>query len=302
MAIPVNRAMLASQAAATDASKIDQFPSNIGPHGMLLVFKDYKFQTSAKAPLLNLPTDGTNVVTASNGAVLLPIPNTLNDSTSMNITRFDMADTLGYASSAAVSAYIGGTFQDYVSTKTNSVTAQDILATAQTIFGDNFYLGAAAQGIGAAINPKASLLFKGVDLKEYSFEWTLAPTDFDESETLRKIVRKIKSNALPSYRNESIYTVAMLDYPSTVDIFLLGVDPNHYIKFKTAMISDVTINYTSNGLSILKGGKPASVSLTIRLKEMDIHTANDYGGGDPAASLDGGAMPGGDTMGSATGF
>ena len=302
MTVPVNRAMLASQTAKSNRTKIDQFPLNIGPHGMMMVFRDYKFQSSTTRELLNLPTGGTNVVTDSNGAVLLPIPNTLNDATNLNVSTYNMADVLGYETAAASSAWAMGTLGDYTPQKTNSFSSLDALTLAKKIFGDNFYLGAAGQGVGATINPKASLLFRGIELKDYAFEWTLAPSEAAESEALRKIVRKIKANALPSYRTESVFTAAMLNYPSTVDIYLLGVDPNHYLKFKTAMVTDVTVNYAPQQLSILKGGRPASVNLTIRLKEMDIHTAADYGGGGIPASQDGGPMAEVDTLGNVTGL
>ena len=151
----------------------------------------------------------------------------------------------------------------------------DALFIAKRLFGDNYLLGPISQGLGATLNPKASLLFSGVDLKDYSFQWTLAPTEQAESELLRRIVKRLKENALPSYSAETIATRVLLKYPSTVDIFLLGVNPSHFVRFKTAMIESVNVNYTPNGLSVLKGGKPAAIELSINLQEMDIHTAGD---------------------------
>jgi hypothetical protein len=154
------------------------------------------------------------------------------------------------------------------------------------LFGDNYLLGPISQGLGATLNPKASLLFSGVDLKDYSFQWTLAPTEQAESELLRRIVRRLKENALPSYSAETVATRVLLKYPSTVDIFLLGVDPNHFIRFKTAMIESVSVNYTPNGLSVLRGGKPAAVELSINLQEMDIHTADEQIGVDALDAIE----------------
>ena len=62
-------------------------------------------------------------------------------------------------------------------------------------------------------------------------------------------------------------------------MYLLGVNPDYFVKFKSAMIRSVHVEYGSQGIvSIVKGGKPGNVSLSIDLVELDIHTAEDYGG------------------------
>lgn len=280
MTVPVSRAMLASQAAASNRSTIERFPSDIGPHGILMMFKEYKFQAPMGRKLLDYRNNSGPIEQAS-GSVLLPIPNTLTDRTSLDLTTYDMGGDFGYEAAAATAAYAAGTYES----NPNSgwyIRSNDILAMLKKVFGENFYLGAVTQGVGAALNPKSSLVFRGVDLKTYSFEWTLAPTSEDESELLRKIVRLLKANSLPGYTSQTVLSAAMLNYPATVDLFLLGVDPDHYVKFKTAMIRSVDVNYTPSGLSILRGGRPSHVTLSIIFQEMDIHTANDYGGGSVA--------------------
>lgn len=270
MTIPVNRAMITSKAAAAASTKIDRFPSDLGSHGMLMVFNEYVFQQPTTRPLLDYRTSGSSAIQQSKGAVLLPIPNTLIDSTTLNVHRFDMADTPGYESMAT--AMIG----EYALNLNGNM--QDVGIAIKKLFGNNFYLGAVSQGLGVTLNPKASLLFKGVELREYSLNWVLAPTEEKESDTLKTIVDKIRANSLPDYRTDSFFTAAMFSYPSTVDIYLLGVDPGHYMRFKTAMIRNVSINYTPNGLSVLRGGKPSSIDLNISFQEMDIQTTKDYNG------------------------
>ena len=46
------------------------------------------------------------------------------------------------------------------------------------------------------------------------------------------------------------------------------------------MIDDISVDYGGGGpVSILQGGKPAAVSLSVSFTEMDIETAGDYSGG-----------------------
>ena len=42
------------------------------------------------------------------------------------------------------------------------------------------------------------------------------------------------------------------------------------------MISNLSVDYTPNGLAIQKGGKPSAVRITMTLNEGFIHTAEDY--------------------------
>jgi hypothetical protein len=133
--------------------------------------------------------------------------------------------------------------------------------------------------IGSAVNPRAALAFEGVELKTHSFSWTLAPKNSRESDILKELIFKIKRSSLPSYQTISTTSFkAYLKYPDIVDIYLLGVNAEYFMKFKTCMIRSVTVDYSSPGLvPILKGGKPAAVNLNLEFYEMDIHTSNDYG-------------------------
>lgn len=291
MPIPVNRAMLANQLSNTNSTKIDQFPEKIGSHGMLMVFNRYEFVApgSAERKLLQLAEDGpARAISQSNGAILLPIPNELADNTGLIIPQENLVNTFGAESAARSMAAIaeqgvtGAAVQgikDVMSSLTgnSNISPSDALYLAKRLFGDNFLLGPTAQGVGMALNPKASLMFQGVNLKEFQFRWELAPSEEKESVSIKNIINKLKSNALPWYNPDTTFTSSILRYPSTVDIYFLGVDPGYFFFFKTAMITNMASNYTPHGLSLVRGGRPSSVELSISLKEMDIHTANDYG-------------------------
>ena len=136
------------------------------------------------------------------------------------------------------------------------------------------------RALGSTVNPKASLAFEGVELKQHSFTWMLIPKNETDSEIIRAIIQTLKRNSLPTYQTFAGTTFkAYLKYPSIVDMYLLGVNSDYFVKFKSAMIRSVNVEYGSQGIvSIVKGGKPGNVSLSIDLIELDIHTAEDYGG------------------------
>lgn len=143
---------------------------------------------------------------------------------------------------------------------------------------------------GNAINPNETLAFEGVDLKNYSFSWELYPNNKQDSELIRQIVRLVKREALPRYDSGGLGSLSstfasagidvsriFLKYPSVVTINLIGVDELHWMRFKPAMITSVAVDYGSGGtVAIVRGGRPAGVTLTISFSELSIHTAEDY--------------------------
>lgn len=299
MSVPVGRAMLASQKQTGGSTDIIAFPSHQGAHGMMLMFNDYTFISPGERTLINVPAESSTRI-SPRGAILLPIPAALIDNNSLRVRGTDLAGVPGSqlvaeataeakAQTAAAGGFFGASlgllgtaisapFQAAGAMATNAYNNGPWQDAAQLIMTTMDRVGQAVSiGGGIALNPRASLLFDGIDLKEYAFEWTLVPKSPEESILIRNVIQKLKQNALPSYATNGTFARAMLNYPATVDISLLGVDPDHYFRFKTAMIKNVNVNYTPNGLSILRGGKPSAVNISINLIETDIHTAEDYG-------------------------
>lgn len=137
--------------------------------------------------------------------------------------------------------------------------------------------------LGTTINPRETLAFEGVNLKTHSFSWELYPSNRQDSQQIRTIVNTVKRNSLPETADlgdpNSGFGVAkaFLNYPSTVDMYLLGVNTEHFVKFKTSMVSDVSVDYGGGGIvSILQGGVPAKVTLSMTFNEMQIHTSEEY--------------------------
>lgn len=142
---------------------------------------------------------------------------------------------------------------------------------------------------GAAINPNETLGFEGVNLKNYSFAWDLYPSNAEDSRLIEQIVRLCKREALPRLSSGGLNSLGpfetaginvgrvFLKYPSVVTINLLGVKPTAWMRFKPAMITDITVDYAAGGtMGIMQGGVPAGVNLSMSFSELSIHTAEDY--------------------------
>jgi hypothetical protein len=118
-----------------------------------------------------------------------------------------------------------------------------------------------------------------VDLKSHSFSWELYPSNRQETETIDKIVKLFKRSALPDTSDliKGVMEQTLLTYPSTVEIKLVGVNPELFPRYKPCMIRSVNVSYenAAGTVPIMSGGAPGSITLSVELQEMQAHTRAD---------------------------
>jgi len=253
------------------------FPANLGVHCTLMRFFKYSYGG----------VRGSEVKSVSD--IVLPLPKQIQDSFKINVA----GDEIGARQSALAQGIVGPEemlkSMTSISMPTSTSGLKDV-ATDATMLGLAKAMPNAANAIkagkGTAINPFATLMFKGVDLKVHSLEWMLSPDSEQESRTLKNIIQKLQSMVLPTVggiaSNTDLTAIdrGLLQYPHMVDIYFQGIDSNYYFKFKTSMISQISVDYTPNGIAINKGGRPSAIRLTMTLQEAFIHTADDYENGE----------------------
>lgn len=286
-----------------------QFPSNLGAHSMMLVFNKYKYVPPGDPErTLNKVDESTYTAQqlAGKDTILLPLPSNLRDSYNVRVQGYE-AGLGGAAVGTIASEFAGAADINMGSLKsrgsaligrlgldagaaTEGVGSSAARALAfigrKTIDAITPNAGRAIDsGLGNLINPKASLYFDGMNLKQHDFQWTLAPMKETESDTIRQISETIKRNVLPSYANALGFKRVLLNYPSTVDIFFFGIDQNYFVHYKTCMVQSFNTEFTPQGQAILKGGKPAVQTISLQMIETDIHTSEDYGGSSTTEEL-----------------
>ena len=286
-----------------------QFPSNLGAHSMMLVFNKYKYVPPGDPERkLNKVDESTYTAQqlAGKDTILLPLPSNLRDSYNVRVQGYEAG--LGGAAVGTIASEFsnsadlnlaalrsrGGGLLGRLGLETDAVTdsAGSVAGRAAAFIGrkaiDAFTPNAGRavdSGLGNLINPKASLYFDGMNLKQHDFQWTLAPMKETESDTIRQISETIKRNVLPSYANALGFKRVLLNYPSTVDIFFFGIDQNYFVHYKTWMVQSFNTELTPQGQAILKGGKPAVQTISLQMIETDIHTSEDYGGSSATEEL-----------------
>ena len=185
-------------------------------------------------------------------------------------------DSGGFTSAIGdVAKSIGAT-----SNKDAALIARYLLQQASPLLGD---IGASINlAAGQTLNPKETLVFEGVQLRSHTFTWELYPDNVRDSDQINNIINIMKRSVLPrtvSFEVGSFnFERAFLKFPFVVYTYLIGVDGGSFPKFKPAMVTNMTVDYNPGGsVSILKGGKPNGVTLSISMQELAIETAEDYG-------------------------
>lgn len=140
-------------------------------------------------------------------------------------------------------------------------------------------------GRGTTVNPYQALTFDGVALKQHTLNFEFAPESEAQSRNLAKVIRQLQYNSLPSYAgvgtNEGSSTSisrGLLRYPAIMYVAFFGLDNKYFYEFKPSMLSNVSVDYTPHGNSILRGatgGRPAFVNLTLTFVEQSIWTRDD---------------------------
>jgi hypothetical protein len=271
------------------------FPVTDDDYGILLMFREYQYRTSAERGFSQLDSAGSNVT----DTVFLPLPSNISDSFQVRIQRFDQGTTGDLISSALLEVDVEnlglgtltGAIMGSLGRNFPGIQGENVNEIMNNISADLAFLVRRGvdtafpnqgrnvdAGTGTFVNPKAALSFEGVEMKIHNFDWTLAPKTEQESENLRRISETIKRNILPSYVNTSVVQRAMFKYPAMVDVFFVGLDSDHYYYFKTCMIQTFTTNFSPNGNAVMRGGRPAAVQMQMNMIETDIHTSEDYGG------------------------
>lgn len=304
--------------ASSSETSYQSFPAQPHPHSILMVFKKYDYKEYANG--FNQRKDTrvsgggrtSGVGLRSSNSIELPFPKNLTDATDLRINGFErdpfteaiankiksfseggsvedvpgMLQGLGQSmASALTGGNMAGGLND-IASKFLGTDLKDIASGAQYLLRSNPLMsGDISKTIDTVtnqtLNPRETLAFEGVNLRSHAFNWELFPSNQTDSERIRNIVKMIKRNSLPTVTSLAGIRKAYLQYPSTVDMYLLGVNEEHYMKFKTSMVTQFTVDYgAGGGVAIMKGGKPAGVSISMTLQELEAETAHDYGVGD----------------------
>ena len=259
----------------TNSGAALQYPSDLPPYFMMLTFHDYKRQESF----------GHTTLPPAGPAIVLPLPDGsgLYDHTTAiyNQTGLGIFGNSLTAMKDVASIRSAGFGE---SAAEASVYGLDSLASAVS----SELAGAGESQLGLVPNPSLSMLFKGVNFREFNLKWTLSAKTEAESNTIRAIIRTLKKNHLPTLTSGAHL---LFNYPKIVKPTIGGSAGSAAGEFMTdfeyCVLNAVNVDYSPQGEApsfYAKSKAPVFISIQIQLTEMQYRLPGSYGGNDIGGS------------------
>lgn len=168
---------------------------------------------------------------------------------------------------------VGGNLQDQVTSFFSS----------QIINGLGGNVDAASllsRATGQVLNPNMELLFKGVNLREFSFEFDFSPRDGRESQEVKNIIRTFKMAMAPRTSTGTQQGAGL--FISAPNVFKLeyksGGKKHPFLNsFKPMAMKGMSVNYTGSGTySVYGDSTPVHIKLSVNFQELNPIYFEDY--------------------------
>ena len=219
------------------------------------------------------------------GSVVLPIPNNISDTNSMDWGSDDMNALEAALAAAAFTGITEGigkgisSFGDSMKAFLRDDTSGKALGAtfaAGAVSGDGAKLLSRAEG--AVVNPNLELLFNGPQLRPFNFTFKLAAREKKESEQIIKILNFFKRGSSAIKTESNLFLKA----PHTFSIQYLhmgqgGKDHQFIGRIKECALQSITTNYTPEGqYATFNDGVMVSYQITMQFSELEPIFNSDY--------------------------
>ena len=288
---------------------IEQLFNKAGTGGLNVLKNSLPF---TQAQTYNQVTAGSAKATIS-----LYMPDTLNTSYDLNYQTVSMTDTLGLA------GFISNAFgdeklrADFKNSPTNffkSESGKQLSTLAVGALGNMAGMngadltGVLQQAFHQVPNPQMQLIYKGINLREFQFEFIFTPISAQEASAVDNIIKKFIYYSVPALSNSGQYLIPPQIFkikflytggsgvlnaisnvfqntltnvlgtqlssalnptnPSTIG----GSENTKLFSIQDCVLTNVNVDYAPNGWAAYSDGHPVQTRLTLQFKEMDIIT------------------------------
>lgn len=136
-----------------------------------------------------------------------------------------------------------------------------------------------AEGLMGAVggkipNPYHTMLFRGVEFRNFSFVFKFTPFTESDCELIDAIINTMRSHAYPDFSTDNQF----FEYPDECQItYVWENNPNKWLhQFKRAVCTGIDVEYSSNGTwSSMRNGFPTLITVSTRWSETQVVTRGD---------------------------
>jgi len=123
---------------------------------------------------------------------------------------------------------------------------------------------------GLAINPNQQVLFDGVNLREFSFQFNFMPKSVEESNDVAKIVKAFKYYSRPETVANTFGMIFKPPAIFSIEFRFLNSENKWVNKVADSALTNMEVNYTPNGWATHQDGSPVNTTLKLDFKELSI--------------------------------
>ena len=150
-------------------------------------------------------------------------------------------------------------------------------AAAQLMGGSVSAEGLMGAVAGKIPNPYLTMVFRGIDFRNFSFVFKFYPFSEEDCETIYKIINTFRANSLPEYEGGE-EGKTFLGYPAECEISYQWMDKENpwMHKFKRSVCTAVDVDYTTTGMfSVMRNGFPSCITMATKWSEIELVTRKD---------------------------
>ena len=134
---------------------------------------------------------------------------------------------------------------------------------------------------GQILNPNLELLFQGVGIRNFPFQFQFFPRNPHEGLTVMNIIRKLKTEMAPrrTAKDSNSSNGVFIRTPSVFQLtYMKGSEKHPFLNsFLPAVLSDMKVNYSASGAhSTFYDGTPTHIRMDLQFKELNPLYAEDY--------------------------
>jgi hypothetical protein len=127
-----------------------------------------------------------------------------------------------------------------------------------------------------ADNPYLEVLFDKMNLRNFSYTFTLAPKNTDERDDIQRIIQLFRFHMSPEVISENN---RFLRLPSEFDIHYMyqhksgqASENDYYNKIATCVMTGCDVDYTPNGVNSFDDGSPTKMTMKLEFTELEMLT------------------------------
>ena len=185
-----------------------------------------------------------------------------------------LSDPAGDASAAAQQELAGLSGGGYDLLR-NYIRAKAQIGIINGLSGSNIQLNdVLGRQSGQIVNQNVELLFNGVSLRPFGFNWDLVPRSEDEAKGVRDIIQTLKKSMSANRENS-----AFLKTPYVFRLrYRKGSGNNEFLNaFKICAMTDIGVDYTGSGAySTYENGSPVHYRLNLSFTELEPIYQDDF--------------------------